>query len=198
MEVTENSLYTIYNDMDTDELLGFYRDRKHTLSDSALGVLDQVISDRNITSLEKEKLKEQINKLDKQRDKDTELYNSLAPMGSRFLARVLDAITGMTLYLMPVVIFGNSYILVGVITATAYFLLQDALPNGQSIGKRVLNIAVINKETGEPCGVYRSINRNGLLYFTGYIDLLFLLSKYQQRLGDMVANTTVVKVIRSE
>ena len=52
MEATEESLYQLYDDMDTDELHELYRNRRNTLTDTALGVLERVLSEKGVTTEE--------------------------------------------------------------------------------------------------------------------------------------------------
>lgn len=74
-----------------------------------------------------------------------------------------------------------------------YFLILDGLPNGQSIGKRIIKIQVICETTGKPCTVGVSILRYFVLYTIPAIDLAFVFGKNRQRLGERIAKTRVVK-----
>ncbi len=76
-----------------------------------------------------------------------------------------------------------------------YFLCADALPNGQSLGKRLMGLAVVSKHSGEPCNIIQSICRNMLSLHPSiyWLDSLFIFSKKRQRLGDLIANTLVVQ-----
>lgn len=73
-----------------------------------------------------------------------------------------------------------------------YFVLADALPNGQSLGKRMMGLAVVSKSTGKSCTLLQSCARNGVTPLLGVIDYLVALGKGRQRLGDRVANTVVI------
>lgn len=73
-----------------------------------------------------------------------------------------------------------------------YFVFSDALPNGQSLGKRVLGICVVSKTTRKPCSVLQSFARNVLTPILGVIDAILILGKSRQRLGDKMANTIVI------
>jgi hypothetical protein len=48
--------------------------------------------------------------------------------------------------------------------ALAYFLLQDSLPRGQSVGKRLYGIQTLQLKPLRPCGVWRSAARNSILW----------------------------------
>lgn len=79
----------------------------------------------------------------------------------------------------------------------AYFALFEAFWRGQTPGKRIMKIRVI-QESGRPVTLIESLGRNLLrvidmlpgLYIIGLISML--VTKRQQRLGDLVAGTLVV------
>jgi uncharacterized RDD family membrane protein YckC len=121
----------------------------------------------------------------------------LATFGERFAGHFLDsALTcgGMVL---------GSYIgaSLGVGPAPAmvmfigYLLFSDGLGEGQSFGKKLVKIAVVDKTTGRPCGYGRSVVRNVVRMF-GLFDWIFMLGERRQRLGDKAANTIVVRLPR--
>ena len=76
-----------------------------------------------------------------------------------------------------------------------YLFFQDGLKSGQSFGKRMLSIRVINSKDGTSCTYRKSFLRNLLLLIPiiNFIDIGFMFGKKQQRLGDMLAGTYVVK-----
>jgi len=85
------------------------------------------------------------------------------------------------------------------VLAMVYTLLRDSL-NGQSPGKFVLGLAVINVQTGEPARWIDSARRNILFLLPGAnIAAVFLESRtllrdpQGQRLGDRFAQTQVVE-----
>jgi uncharacterized RDD family membrane protein YckC len=75
----------------------------------------------------------------------------------------------------------------------AYIIFSDALPEGQSLGKRVMGIAVVDRRTGRPCTAWQSFLRNVLLAILGFFDWIFIFGERHQRLGDMAAGTIVVE-----
>jgi uncharacterized RDD family membrane protein YckC len=77
-----------------------------------------------------------------------------------------------------------------------YVIFCDGFRGGQSYGKRVLRMVVVDKTTGKPCSYLQSVLRNTPLCFLGILDWIFVLGKEKQRLGDMLANTIVVKKIQ--
>jgi uncharacterized RDD family membrane protein YckC len=139
----------------------------------------------------------------------------LAGIGSRFLAIAVDTLiqAGIAagLFVLGLLAFSSStfqphhrQVWLGAFGIIAYFLLQfgyfagfESFWNGQTPGKRYLNLRVI-KDTGQPINVYDSVARNLLrivdslpgLYGVGIVSVL--VSKKSQRLGDFVAGTVVV------
>jgi len=78
-----------------------------------------------------------------------------------------------------------------------YFALFEAFWNGQTPGKRLMKVRVI-QQSGRALGLFESMARNliriidmlPIFYFIG--ALCVFVSRRQQRLGDMVAGTLVV------
>jgi len=103
---------------------------------------------------------------------------------------------------------------IGIIIGALYILYADSLFEGQSVGKRIIGLKVLNLEDLTPCSVQHSIIRNlplglsiFLLHFgrNGLISsfsLMFLFGAYESylilkensiyRLGDIIAETTVI------
>ena len=76
-----------------------------------------------------------------------------------------------------------------------YLLVCDALPGGQSLGKRFTKLSVVHVETEEPCRYWQSVVRNFPILVLGVIDALFIVGKQRRRLGDFLAKTKVVKAV---
>lgn len=93
--------------------------------------------------------------------------------------------------------FAFSYIIVATLS-WAYFVVNEMIFNGSSIGKRILNLRVI-KEDGSPIDLVDSLTRN----FIRYVDLFpgtwlvgfvtMMLNDKSKRLGDYAAGTVVVR-----
>jgi uncharacterized RDD family membrane protein YckC len=133
-----------------------------------------------------------------------------AGLGQRWLAQMLDSFIALGLIFIPtaaVAILTN--IIVGTIRendwfisltlfiaftlGAMYLLFADGLGKGQSYGKRMVGIAVVNRRTLEYCTFGQSFFRNISLVFLGWLDWIFIVGKDRQRLGDMVARTIVIK-----
>jgi uncharacterized RDD family membrane protein YckC len=77
--------------------------------------------------------------------------------------------------------------------AAAYYLLSDALPNGQSVGKKLLGMSVIDERSYLNCNVYQSFVRNITTPFLSILDWIFIFFGSRKRLGDMLASTIVIR-----
>lgn len=134
---------------------------------------------------------------------------------SRALARTVDVLLAAALYLLLRWI-GS---LVGAVVATAYVLLQDGLGSGQSFGKRLFELKVVDETTKLPCTLEQSLRRNAvgaciafLLGFevtrplgallgaaaVGIESYLFLTSGSGVRFGDVYSGTRVVETLTPE
>lgn len=122
----------------------------------------------------------------------------LAHPGKRFQGQFIDGFIAYLLgaiafYLLHTVIGKDMSILVAIAIGVTYFLFSDALPNGQSIGKKLLKIRVVNQETLLPCSLAESFLRNITFPF-GILDWVFIFFGSHRRLGDFIASTIVVKM----
>lgn len=133
----------------------------------------------------------------------------LAGLLSRFLAWLIDTVVAFILAF--VVLIGLSLALtafpgfasavgfvVWFLVDWGYMIVLESIWSGQTIGKRALGLRVL-QESGVRVGFYQSLLRNlarpvdrlPLFYFVGGVAALF--SGSQQRLGDMLAGTIVVR-----
>ncbi|MBI2609302.1 MAG: RDD family protein [Deltaproteobacteria bacterium] len=131
---------------------------------------------------------------------------------SRAIAKALDFVI-LLLITYPVHLFLPP---LADLVAVVFVFVADAFPGGRSPGKRMLQLMTVHVETGKPCGLKQSLIRNlpfGLFIFfaviptgLGYVFLFFvslpliILEVYllltldsQRRLGDVIADTVVVK-----
>jgi len=126
------------------------------------------------------------------------IATQLAHPAKRYAGQFIDLLISLGLfaaglYIIQLVIEKNDAAVITVVAiAFSYFVFSDALPNGQSIGKKILGMSVISKSTGKPCTVLQSFARNVLTPFLGLVDSVFILRKDRQRLGDKMANTVVI------
>ncbi len=140
----------------------------------------------------------------------------LAGIGSRFIALLIDMLlwfAGLLVLILLAVIFlpaihaasqiSEKWAIAIVIFIVflfnwGYFTLFEAFWNGQTPGKRIAKIRVI-QQTGRPIGIFESMARN----FIRYIDqipsfyvvgvIAMFVTRQHQRLGDLAAGTLVVR-----
>ena len=121
--------------------------------------------------------------------------DQLAQLDSRLFAQLIDGvITYLIIFAVffPLAAIGPGFLnTVGLLLGLSYFLLADGLPGGQSLGKRVMKIKVLD-EHGRPCNFGQSFLRN-LTAFLGILDWAFIFGVEHRRLGDRAANTWVVR-----
>jgi len=138
----------------------------------------------------------------------------VAGIGSRFLALAIDvlfqALAVAVLGIMAIVISARGYrmqtrgvwmtaiiVLLLFLLHFGYFAVFEALWNGQSPGKRLTHLRVI-QDSGRPITVYEAVARNllrivdGMPGLYGVAIVSALLSPKSKRLGDYVAGTVVV------
>ena len=76
----------------------------------------------------------------------------LASRLTRLLAQFLDAlIPGVLLILLIVFGVGTTAVGIYILLFLLYLFFQDGLPNGQSLGKKIVSIKVISEKTGANC-----------------------------------------------
>jgi uncharacterized RDD family membrane protein YckC len=180
----KNDFLQHYQSLSTEELVDIYR--KGSLTDTALEAMQEVFRERGVSTDDIAILKNEF---------EAEEDLRLASLGDRFLAQVIDNITALLLGLAFYFIgrsFGHPAI--AMIGYFGYYIFSDGFWNGQSLGKRWVKIAVVNKTNGKPCSFLRSAVRNISLLILGIIDVIFIFGKNKQRLGDYAADTEVVNV----
>ncbi|MBE7178599.1 MAG: RDD family protein [Mucilaginibacter polytrichastri] len=133
----------------------------------------------------------------------------VAGLGDRILARLIDG--AIALAIMFAVIFGLGvtdsgfdtpkivvFVVVLAIAYVFYDLIFELSMNGQSIGKKLMKIRVISLDGSRPSlGKYlmRWVMRIVDFSLSGSLAAIIsvAVSEKRQRIGDMVANTTLIK-----
>lgn len=116
----------------------------------------------------------------------------LASLPQRFFGQLIDGAVALGLAVGVVVLTPLDNIVAPYLVFIAYVLFADGLPGGQSLGKKLLGVEVIDHRTGRSCNWGQSFLRNFLLMILGPIDWLFIFGARHQRLGDRAADTVVV------
>jgi uncharacterized RDD family membrane protein YckC len=140
------------------------------------------------------------------------LEYELASLRDRILAFVLDLICIIIAISILSIIFFGVFGVYGVVETIAGFIMTgvfifytlafEVFNNGQSLGKKALRIRVI-KTNGEKATFYdyagRWIFRMIDIYFSfgAIASMLIASSARGQRIGDIVSNTTVIKLVPS-
>lgn len=140
----------------------------------------------------------------------------LASVGDRIVAFILDAIIIGCYAIFMIIIFaaalgdvlaGSEGVLITLAVLFAapyvfYHLACEVFMNGQSIGKRAMDIKVVRLDGRQP-----TIGQYVIRYLFRIIDVLFygivailciVMGEKGQRLGDMLAGTTVIKLTKKE
>jgi uncharacterized RDD family membrane protein YckC len=120
---------------------------------------------------------------------------SKADVRKRLTAAAIDGLLAVMLCLLSWTTGSVLYLPV----SAGYLLLRDAI-GGQSIGKLLLGLVVIDLETGRVSSVSGSVRRNLLLLLPGanivaiFLEARTIVTDLQgQRLGDRLAQTQVVE-----
>jgi uncharacterized RDD family membrane protein YckC len=113
----------------------------------------------------------------------------------RLLAAFLDGMPAIAAWFL----YRNSGALWGAAFATIYLLLRDGM-GGQSFGKLVLGLVVVNVRTGQLCSWKDSLLRNVFVLIPGanvvavFLESITIVRDPQgQRLGDRLAQTQVIE-----
>ncbi|MBE7177222.1 MAG: RDD family protein [Mucilaginibacter polytrichastri] len=141
---------------------------------------------------------------------NVDIEYEVAGLGERILARLIDFGIFMAAFFVLMIIseflkgsIGNllgdvTAIILGLVTFVFYDLITELTMNGQSIGKRVMKIRVISLDGSRPKfgqfllrWVMRIVDFSLTSWLAATISVA--VSEKKQRLGDMVAGTTLIK-----
>ena len=138
----------------------------------------------------------------------------LAGLGSRFAAFALDFLLQAVFYVVITVVVVTTFshggetsaligsailVVVALLDFIGYFVVCEMLWSGRSIGKRAAGTRVV-RTNGAPVGFWSSLLRNVLrlvdmlpspLYLVG--SVVILATSKNQRLGDLLGNTVVIR-----
>lgn len=130
-----------------------------------------------------------------------------AGIGHRIIAYLIDAVITYAYVFLALFLIGSigssdaglAMIIVLALPFIGYHLICEVFLEGQSIGKRIIKIKVVSLDGGQPTlGAYllRWVLRLvDITLLSGLVALIAIAaSKHDQRLGDLAAGTTVVKL----
>lgn len=139
-----------------------------------------------------------------QTSQNIQLEYPLAGIGDRILAFVLDAIIIISFFFITSVTLAATGISMSVamnvmlsIVAYLYRLISEVFFNGQTVGKKALSIKVVKLDGSVPSfGAYflRWLMEPIDFFIVGLGVVFIILTKNGQRVGDLLAGTTVVKI----
>lgn len=132
----------------------------------------------------------------------------LASIGNRFMSSLIDLIimffAGLVgTWFLSLFLEYMTAAIVAYVTVTLYHFLIESFNYGQSIGKKVLNLNVVNLKGQNP-SIYQCFLRwifriVDIAMSFGVLGSLFMLSSDRnQRVGDHFAHTTVIKNKKNE
>lgn len=138
-------------------------------------------------------------------NQNIEINLELAGLGDRILAFLIDMLiifVYVLFVLFVIAIFSNNfnpvYFYILFLPLAFYSLLFEVFANGQSPGKKLREIRVVKLDGGSPTffnyllrWVIRPID---ILIYGGVAILCIIITQNGQRLGDLAAGTTVIKL----
>ena len=119
-----------------------------------------------------------------------------ANFGERFVAALIDGVGLFVIQLILGLILGFGGRSLGGLVGIAYFVYFEGSPSGQTFGKRVMNIRVVDTGTGQSIGYGRAAIRwvmrivSTIPCLLGYFWMLW--DKEKQTWHDKVAGSYVV------
>jgi uncharacterized RDD family membrane protein YckC len=135
---------------------------------------------------------------------NVQLEYPLAGVGERLLAYAIDMIIVGSFYFIVSFIYAVggdepslAVLLIIAVIAFSYRLIMEISFNGQTVGKMALNIRVVKLDGSTPSVIDYLIRwLLELIEFLilGLAVLMIILTKNGQRLGDLLAGTTVIKI----
>jgi uncharacterized RDD family membrane protein YckC len=126
----------------------------------------------------------------------TDKNYQLASLWNRLVAFLVD----MTIIFLLTIVGGELIMRLGVTNEAlavyplliVYFIVVAKKYPSQTVGKKLMGIATVDKATQQPPKLWQVVVRNFTRVFC-IVDLLFMVSENRQRLGDMLAKTIVIK-----
>ncbi len=140
---------------------------------------------------------------------NVQISYSLAGLSDRIFAYLIDAAIMFSVTMVLIIILAYAgvlntsplLVLIAVMPAFFYHLILEITQNGQSIGKKIMNIKVV-KLDGSQANIGSYLLRwliwpVDTFFYGGIAILCITIGGKGQRLGDMAAGTTVIKLKKS-
>lgn len=185
-----------FSNMHTDHLLE--RRTQGGLTEEALQILDEELKKRGVGADDLKAYSDGAASDQHPEDfPDGVTLGQLASPARRYGAQALDQIFAVFAAVLLSSLAGDSGFegAVLIVTYLGYVSLSDGMPKGQSIGKKLLGMRVINSKSGASCTITESFLRNitTMIPILALIDAIMIFNVRRQRLGDKWANTLVVR-----
>jgi uncharacterized RDD family membrane protein YckC len=119
-----------------------------------------------------------------------------ASFGARFLAALIDGIMLGIVSTVLRVVAGVAGQGLAILVGLAYFVYLEGSPAGQTVGKRIMNIRVIDFDDGGPLGFGKALARyvgrfvSSVVCLLGYLWMLW--DPQKQTWHDKIATSVVV------
>ncbi|MCH7712736.1 MAG: RDD family protein [Chloroflexi bacterium] len=129
--------------------------------------------------------------------------SGLAGRGARLLAAIVDAvILGGALFIVTLTSgISSALAVIAVVAIPVILIVQVVLltKDGQTLGKKALNIRIVKRDTGQNGGFVTNVLVRwvvngilGIIPFYGIVDILFIFREDRRCLHDFIAGTQVV------
>ena len=119
-----------------------------------------------------------------------------ASFGQRLVAAIVDSILLGIVQTVLVALFDNAGSVISFAIAVGYYIYLEGSPSGQTVGKKVLNIRVVDFNSGGPIGYGPAAIRyfarilSAIACLVGYLWMLW--DKERQTWHDKLSNSVVV------
>ncbi|MCF6365789.1 MAG: RDD family protein [Bacteroidales bacterium] len=152
-------------------------------------------------------------KLNVETGQNVVIRKDLANVGERIAAQLIDYVIMVTYYLILLLISNlfsnysnqNVFVIIFLIPVFFYALLSEIFMQGQSLGKKALKIKVVKVSGAQPTignyiirWLFKVIEGNFAILFGSPAIITIAANGKGQRLGDLVAKTSVVSLKRKD
>ena len=186
--------FKIYPD---DKIIELAKGASGSMHEVALEVLKDEILRRNLDI----DLIAEIASTPKSTKYDVVAKKGLAPVRIRLLAKWTDQIivgivlVGLVILIEKSITEARNYQLGCLVLYLAVMAALDGLRNGQSIGKRITNLQVIDAITGAPCSLKQSFIRNSTTIIPIFCGVIFAFGEDMQSAKSMKTVISFVYLI---
>lgn len=119
-----------------------------------------------------------------------------ASFGTRLIAALIDGAILFAVNLVLSLVLKGAGSALSVLVGLGYYVYLEGSPSGQTVGKRAMNIRIVDADTGGPLGYGRAVVRylgrivSGFACLLGYLWMLW--DKNKQTWHDKMATSVVV------